>query len=117
LADLVRVSADLMGLRDWTFIVAHDRPADNVAEIDLHPERKIGRLRIQDIDEPEALRHAIAHELCHALTRDLLATVTDGVEGELAGAGLRVYLASVRREEERLADVLATILGPVLPLA
>lgn len=117
LADLARVYADAMGLRDWSIIVDHELPVSgNDAEIDLHVERKLGRLRVQDLDA-EDTRHAIAHELGHALLRDLMETVRGGVADELSGSARRVFLASVQREEERLVDVLATVFEPVLPLA
>ena len=97
LADYVRACADLVGLRDWEFQVAHDEPAaGNDAEIDLVPGRRIGRLRIAPALEGDDLRHGVAHEL--------------------GGAAYRVYVGAVDREHERLADTLAVVLGPVLPL-
>jgi|GraSoiStandDraft_43_1057313.scaffolds.fasta_scaffold02114_8 hypothetical protein len=117
LADYVRACADLVGLRDWEFQVAHDEPAaGNDAEIDLVPGRRIGRLRIAPALEGDDLRHGVAHELGHALCANLMDTVREGARDELGGAAYRVYVGAVDREHERLADTLAVVLGPVLPL-
>lgn len=116
-SELARRYADLMGLRDWEFTVQHGDPVEpeHVAEIDLHGERRLGRIRVRADTEGEELRHAITHELCHALTRDLMETVR-GVSSELGGSALRVFLLQVGREEERLVDSFATTFGAVLPL-
>lgn len=120
--DLSRRYADLMGLRDWDFEVDHDPPTIDgaLAEIELHGERRVGRLRVHgggwEAAEPEEKRHAIAHELAHAMVRDLMEAVRAGARQEFGGAALRLYLLTVEREHEKLADVIATAVGPVLPL-
>lgn len=118
LADYVRVCADLVGLRDWEFQVAHGEPLIEGASctIDLVPGRRIARLRVAGDLEGEDLRHGVAHELGHALCANLMDTVREGARDELGGAAYRVYLGSVDREHERLTDSLAVALGPVLPL-
>lgn len=121
LGDLTRRYADAMGLRDWDLEVVHERPTTDGAhaEIELHPERRIGRLRVGpswDHLEPDEQRHVLAHELAHAMVRDLMESVRAGARQEFGGAALRLYLLTVEREHEKLADVIAVAVGPVLPL-
>lgn len=121
LVGLSRLYADLMGLRDWDLEVEHGPPLIDgaVAEIELHPERRLGRLRVDshwDGLEPDDQRHAIAHELAHAMARDLMETVRTGTRDEFSGSAYRIFMGTVEREHEKLADLIAVAVGPVLPL-
>lgn len=115
-----RTIANMMGLRDWALEVEHLPPSDHLAllTVELPAARKLMVLRYApafwDLDE-FGRRHALAHECGHALLRDLYETVRAGVEGELAGAALRVFLAHVATEKERAVDVLASVIAPGLP--
>lgn len=110
-----------MQLRDWEVTVAHDPliGVDVLLAVELHPERRLLRLRrttlFYEVGEAER-RHALTHELAHTMLRDLYETVRRTAEQEIGGAAYRVFVGQVRLEMERLADTMAVVIAPSMPV-
>lgn len=110
-----------MGLRDYTLDAGHEPPMIDgaLAEVRIAEGRRHARVRVaEDFQEHslEEQRHALVHELVHPLLAHLMEAVEGGVRDELGGAAFRVYVGTVRREAERVTDVLASVIAPSMEL-
>jgi hypothetical protein len=120
LARNVRRFANLMGLRDWTVVVAHEPPLieDAIATCDMPPERRECELRFAaDFDEqdPEEQRYVLTHELVHPLLRDLYTMQEETAQDAYGGMAYRVHMQHVRRVKEQTVDAITAALAPHMP--
>jgi hypothetical protein len=108
----VRELADLLRLKDWSFILKEENPTDPEAwaSIVCVQGRKLGVLRLsEDVirQDPEELRRSVVHELlhCHLAAADYVA--------DLLPQGER---AAYRNQREYGTDALSDAIAPLLPL-
>lgn len=119
--DYVRRLADLIELRDWTFIVESATPEteDARAEITCLYGRKIGTLRFADgfrDEHPNVIRLTVTHELVHAHL-DGMDSVIDGGAAEvmMGKPAYEVFYQAHKLALEYACDALADALAPGLP--
>ncbi len=113
-APYLRVLADLLALRDWTFVVSDDQPANHnaMASTVIWYGRRRATIRLSEEflkESEENQRHTSAHELihCHLDTLERLAT-REAESGDL--------IRPIRLALELAVDGLADAIAPFLPL-
>lgn len=116
----IRLIADMMGLRDWTFELDND-PTD--ANDLAHIEPIFGQRRaIIAVSAgfagcpPEFQRKAIVHELTHAHQAARTHLVHRALPSLLGEAGWSAFESAYRLEDELATDSLATGIEPFFPL-
>lgn len=118
LTTLIDKYRKVLGLRNWTFEVDWDEPAQEGAGLDVAtlPHRSRARIRIgvffdDDITDAER-ENMVAHELVHCLLSPIY-EVASGVCRDLSPQAADIYDRELRASEERVADALATALAPI----
>lgn len=115
-----RKYADLLGLRDWVVDVAHGPPRDptQTMSVTLATGRRHLELRaaseFDELDE-EDQRHALTHELVHAVVRELADMHETVAREAYGGVAYRVHMEYARRRFEETVDHMATVWARSMP--
>jgi len=120
LGEYIAKLKSMMGLRDWTIHIQHDRP-DNpnfAADVYVYPGRRSANIRFDDDwgnADPEDFRETCVHELLHCHINPIR-TPIDNLDSTI---GKMVYVplyAEVTDRIELAIDAIAAALAPHLPL-
>jgi hypothetical protein len=117
----VRWVADVVELRDWTIVIAHDPPADDDIYAHVAPTdgRKIATVRFcagfRDL-EPDKQRMVVVHELVHLHLAPLQFQCEDDLHPLWGKAVDTVFFASFRRNIEYAVDGITHAIAKHMPL-
>lgn len=121
LSGYIRLIADEIGLRDWSFKLL-DEPPDNpdwLADVNCQQGRRFAFIRVRsdfrDSDLSD-VRSTICHELVHCHLAPLQHQCDNDLDGLLGRAAAEVFSGGYRRNLEYAVDAIAEALAPHLPL-
>lgn len=124
IGDYVRLVADRMGLRDWTFKVDWDEPQDahgglaTIATVEKWYGRRTAQLAFRGriAGEPAAsVRHVIVHELCHLPFEPVGQLIDKSLLDALGSQAFNQFVEAYRLLHEEAVDHLAEALAPSMP--
>lgn len=121
LARYVRWVANEIGLRDWTFHMDWDRPAEDgdAASVWWPEGQKHAKIRWNPRFReygPDLQRRYVVHELVHCHFAAMQDTVEEDLQPHLARPTYDIYSQSFRRALEYGVDAVAEALAENMPL-
>lgn len=116
----VRLIADRLGLRDWTFEISHN-PSDGIAlaQIECLFGRQLGIVEFCPNWmglTPEQQRHVVVHEMLHACAAGPHGYVYRALPSLLGESAWSAFESAYRQVEELATDGLAAAIAPIFPL-
>lgn len=121
LTDYVRTIADLIGLRDWTFELQPEFPADDARAAWCRPiyGRRLAHIAFRantPEDTAAEVRNTVVHELLHCHLAPVQCQIERDLEPWLGKGTDQIFFDSFKRNLEYAVDALSTAVGKHYPL-
>ncbi len=118
-AAYIRTLADALCLKDWVVTLRrHSSDEGTRAQVTISRMKDEATIVLCDrwfVRTPEEQRQTLVHELIHAHTGRLCRVMTR-LNDEIGGETIRYVTTAFDEEEEIVADTLARVIAPFLPL-